>query len=319
MLKPTRRLSRPNKSALVEPTPLPSPAATSRVDRPRDNAAAPDYAPAVEPASRHEASPGSVVTGGGKPRVSDALFKPTERFHLDASSPVPLYHQMEKVILDRITTEGAVGRMLPREMDLVKIFGVSRITVKKVTDSLAAKGLIRRQRAVGTHILSLGVTEDLARLTGYTEQMASRGLQVSTELLEVTQHVPTEKVRAKLQLQKGEKTLCIRRLRGTSEVFPVVLLQSEIPVSFGIDPRDGFSGSLYKLLEEKYRIHIEWADEEISAARATAEEATHLRIPVGDVVLVMERQTFTADNRPMEFVRAVYRPEHYTFSVRLKR
>ena len=99
----------------------------------------------------------------------------------------------------------------------------------------------------------------------------------------------------------------------------MVLLQSEIPASFGIDFYDDFSGSLYNLLERKYNIRIEWAEEQISAAQASAEEAKELLISVGAVVLVMERQTFTSDNRPLEFVRAVYRPEHYTFSVRLKR
>ena len=252
-------------------------------------------------------------------RRSDPLFKPTERFHLDSTSPVPLYHQIERIILDRITTEGAVGKMFPREMDLVKIFGVSRITVKKVTDSLAAKGLIRRQRALGTHISSLGMTEDLGRLTSYSEQMANRGLKVSTELVRSGYHVPSAKIRDKLELKAGEQTIFIRRLRGTSEVFPVVLLQSEIPASFGIDLHDDFSGSLYNLLERKYNIRIEWAEEQISAAQASAEEAKELSISVGAVVLVMERQTFTSDNRPLEFVRAVYRPEHYTFSVRLKR
>jgi len=209
--------------------------------------------------------------------------------------------------------------MFPREMDLVKIFGVSRITVKKVTDSLAAKGLIRRRRALGTHISSLGMTEDLGRLTSYSEQMANRGLKVSTELVRSGYHVPSAKIRDKLELKAGEQTIFIRRLRGTSEVFPVVLLQSEIPASFGIDLHDDFSGSLYNLLERKYNIRIEWAEEQISAAQASAEEAKELLISVGAVVLVMERQTFTSDNRPLEVVRAVYRPEHYTFSVRLKR
>lgn len=251
--------------------------------------------------------------------TDETLFKPTERFYLNASSPIPLYHQMEKIILDRISAEGVVGGRLPREMDLLKIFGVSRITVKKVTDSLVAKGLIRRQRAVGTHIVSLGVTEDLGRLASFTELMASRGLHVSTELLGVGQHVPDAKAREKLQLKKGEKSLHIQRLRGTSEFFPVVFLQSEIPASFGLSPEEDFCGSLYNLLEQKYRIPIEWAEEQISASLATAEEAKHLKIQPGGVVLVMERQTFTSGNRPLEFVRAVYRPEHYTFSVRLRR
>ena len=272
------------------------------------------------------AGPAQIFSGqeGGRQNAAadaaaQALFKPTERFHLDASSPVPLYHQMERIILDRISAEGVVGRRLPREMDLVEIFGVSRITVKKVTDSLAARGLIRRRRAVGTHIVSLGVSEDLGRLTSFTEQMATRGLHVSTELLGVDLHAPEAKVCEKLQLGKGEQSLRIQRLRGTSEIFPVVFLQSEVPASFGLSSEEDFCGSLYSLLEDKYRIPIEWAEEQIAAGQATAEEARHLKIRPGDVVLIMERQTFTSGNRPLEFVRAVYRPEHYTFSVRLKR
>ena len=261
-------------------------------------------------ATRESVGPGGPPQDAALVPADKTLFKSTERFYLDASSPVPLYHQMEKIVLDRISAEGVVGRRLPGDMELVKIFGVSRITVKKVTDSLVAKGLIRRQRAVGTHIVSLGVTEDLGRLTSFTEQMASRGLHVSTELLGVGQHVPDAKAREKLQLKKGEKSLYVQRLRGTSEIFPVVFLQSEIPASFGLALEEDFCGSLYKLLEQKYQIPIEWAEERISASQATAEEARHLKIRPGDVVLVMERQTFTSGNRPLEFVRAVYRPEH---------
>lgn len=238
---------------------------------------------------------------------------------LEPASPLPLYHQLETIILERIKAESAVGRMLPREFDLMKIFGVSRITIKKATDRLAAQGIIHRQRAIGTHVVGLGIREDLGRLTGYTEQMAQRGLNVSTEVLAVGPHVPGVKVREKLQLKAGEKTLFIRRLRGTSQVFPVVLLESEIPVTFGIDAKEDFSGSLYQLIEQKYRISMTWAQEDISASRATRAEARLLQVQTGDVVLVMERQSFTADDRPLEFVRAVYRPEHYTFSVRLKR
>jgi GntR family transcriptional regulator len=261
----------------------------------------------------------AVSVAGSNPKTSDPLFKPTERFYLDANSPVPLYHQMEKIILDRISTTGAVGKMFPREVDLAQIFGISRATIKKVTDNLVAKGLIRRQRAVGTHIVSLGVTEDLGRLTSYSEQMESRGLKVSTELLGVGHHVPSLAVREKLQLKEGDKTLCISRLRGTSEVFPMVFLQSEIPASFGIDPHEDFCGSLYRLIEQKYRIPIEWAEERIFAGRATPEEAKHLKMRTGDVVLIMERRTFTRSNQSLEYVRAVYCPEHYTFSLRLKR
>ena len=58
---------------------------------------------------------------------------------------------------------------------------------------------------------------------------------------------------------------------------------------------------------------------EATVAEARPEEAQLLRINPGEGVLVMERITYTRGDRPLEFVRAVYRPEHYTFSVRLKR
>jgi GntR family transcriptional regulator len=250
---------------------------------------------------------------------TDPLFRPTERFSLDERSPVPLYHQVEKIILDRIAKAGEVGLKVPREMDLIKIFNVSRATVKKATDSLAAKGLIERRRSAGTRIVRLNVTEDLGRLTSFSEQMESRHLRASTEVLGAEVHLPTDEVAAVLRLTPGEKTLCVRRLRGTSQAFPVVLLRSEIPAVFGIDPSEDFNGSLYAIIEGKYRIPIEWAEQKIWAGQATAAEAKLLRIKPNATILGMERITFTRGDRPLEYVRAVYRPEHYTFSMRLKR
>jgi len=252
--------------------------------------------------------------------ASGMLFRPTERFALDAGSPIPLYHQMERIILDRIKTERkAVGRMLPPEKDLMVMFGVSRATVKKTFDNLVAKGLIARRRALGTWVIGQEITEDLARLSSFTEEMQRKGLQTSTEVLQVAVHLPEPWIAEKLQLAPGRETLCVRRLRGTSEFFPVVLLHSEIPAAYGLDPSEDFRGSLYELLESKSKIPIHWAEEEIRAAGATDEEARRLEIQPGDTVLVMERLTFTADNRPLEFVRGVYRPERYKYSIRLKR
>lgn len=247
------------------------------------------------------------------------LLSLDEHIPLDARSPVPLYHQMEQILIKRITDEKAVGAMLPPEKDLMRIFSVSRATVKKTMDNLVDIGLVERRRALGTRVIRQEITEDLGRLKGYTEEMQSRGLQVRTKLIGVTRHLPDEYVREKLQIGPGEETVCIRRLRGTTKVFPIVALQSEIPVSFGIPEDEDFGGSLYRLIEEKYRIPIEWAEQEIRSRKATEREAELLEINPGDGVLVMERRTVTRDNRFIEFVRGVYRPDHYSFSIRLRR
>jgi GntR family transcriptional regulator len=250
---------------------------------------------------------------------SDKVFRVDERLHLDSASPIPLYHQMEKVIVDRISKLEIVGRMMPTEFELVAIFGVSRATVKRAMDNLVAKGLLERQRGVGTRVIKHQIVENLARLTGYTEEMASKGLKIRTDVLEAKLHRPVAAVRKKLRLREKEQSLCIRRLRGTNRVFPVVFLTSEIPARCGIDPREDLSHSLYELLETKHRIPILWGEETIEASNASEEQARFLHIKTGDTVLVMERIAYTHGDRPIEYVRAVYRPDRYKYSIRLNR
>jgi GntR family transcriptional regulator len=73
------------------------------------------------------------------------------------------------------------------------------------------------------------------------------------------------------------------------------------------------------MIEAKYRLPIVCADEEISARGAAGDAARHLRVPRGSTVLVMQRLTYTSLDRPLEFVQAIYRPEHCAFAVRLRR
>lgn len=271
------------------------------------------------PTSSHQPRRESRSKHGPRSDPDELLFHPDERFRLDPASPIPLYHQMEKVVLDRIRSAGDTKRIFPTEADLGEIFGVSRATIRKVTEALSSKGLIQRRRSVGTQIVSTGVAEDLGRLTSFTEQMRARGLSISTQMISAALEKPPQLVAVKLNLDDGERVLSIRRLRGTSEAFPFVLLHSYIPERFGVSSHEDFTGSLYELLEGKYGMKIEWADEEISAANANAEEAAHLRTAPGSTLLVMERLTFGPNNQPLEFVRASYLPQHYKFTAKMRR
>jgi len=246
-------------------------------------------------------------------------FRKCERFLLDSDSPVPLYHQMEQILLERISGTDMVNKLLPSEAELGEMFGVSRATVKKALDDLADRGLLDRRRALGTRVTRPQITEDLARLTSYTEEMEAKGLTIQTQVLDVRIHAPARPIGERLSLSPGEQSLQIKRLRGTNELFPVVLLHTEIPSRFGIDPSEDFSLSLYRIIEDRYRIPIEGAEQIISAGKARSEDAARLQVPRGSNVLIMERLTYTRNQQPLEFVRAVYRPDRYQYSIRLKR
>ncbi len=253
--------------------------------------------------------------------VSDSAFviDPRERIRLNARSPVPLYHQMEEILLERIARPEMVGRRMPSEFELIDMFGVSRATVKKTLDNLVNKGLLERRRGVGTRVIKHQIIEDLARLKSYTEEMSARNVAIETRVLESGRHLPAAAVADKLALGRKAKSLFVRRLRGTSEVFPVVLLHSEVPADLGLETSEDFSGSLYALLEKKHAVAIVWGEETIETATASDDEARHLEIEPGSPVLVMERVSYTHGNRPVEYVRAVYRPDRYKFRIRLNR
>lgn len=243
----------------------------------------------------------------------------SERFHLDPSSPVPLYHQVEQILLERISRDGSVGKLLPSENDLVVIFRVSRITVKKALDNLASRGLVERRRALGTRITGSPITEDLARLTSYTEEMEARGLKVKTRILAAGKHVPADEIGAKLKLEQGEESVFARRLRGTSEVFPVVLVETDMPGGLGIGPDEDFTCSLYGMMESKHGITIAGAVETLGAAKATSEQAKLLGIDKGDSVLVLEELAYAPDGQPLCFSTGVYRADSYRFSIHVRR
>ena len=56
---------------------------------------------------------------------------------LDKDVPIPLYFQLEKLILEEIDNGNyPVGSMIPTEMELSQMFGISRTTVRQAISDL---------------------------------------------------------------------------------------------------------------------------------------------------------------------------------------
>ncbi|HEX8497337.1 MAG TPA: GntR family transcriptional regulator, partial [Actinomycetales bacterium] len=74
-------------------------------------------------------------------------------FLLDRSSPVPLYFQLATQLQAAID-DGRLGSGDPieNEVALAERLGLSRPTVRRAIQELVAKGLLVRQRGVGTQV-----------------------------------------------------------------------------------------------------------------------------------------------------------------------
>lgn len=72
---------------------------------------------------------------------------------VDRDAAMPLYHQIFLQLRDEIVSgTRAFGSLLPTEQELSALFGVSRITARRVLDDLAAQNFVARKRRVGTTV-----------------------------------------------------------------------------------------------------------------------------------------------------------------------
>jgi GntR family transcriptional regulator len=238
---------------------------------------------------------------------------------LDRSSPLPLYYQLRNALLQQIESGSLVpGDMLPAERELIERYGVSRITVRQALSSLMADGLLYRQRGLGTFVRQNRIEQELSSLTGFSEEMLSRGLVPGTKLISAETVTADSALAAKLSIAPGQMALQMIRLR-LADGEPTALDISCVPSDIGERLlKENLEEALYTLLG-RMGIELDWADQAIQAAPADDLTAHHLGVRKGAPVLLMERVVSATDGRVIEYSRTAYRSDRYIYRVRLKR
>jgi GntR family transcriptional regulator len=96
---------------------------------------------------------------------------------IDRSSPIPLYKQIEDYIRDLIDSgDYDKGKLLPKEENLAKRFGVSRNTVRQGMYKLVMEGLLIRKKGVGTVVAPQTITTHLDEWHSFTQEMSKQGV-----------------------------------------------------------------------------------------------------------------------------------------------
>ena len=93
------------------------------------------------------------------------------------------YKQIENDLLQKINL-GYYKKddLIPTEFELSNTYGVSRVTVRKATDNLVARGLLKRVAGVGTFVCHSSVTLNPSTIQGFSETMTNQGISVRTEV-----------------------------------------------------------------------------------------------------------------------------------------
>lgn len=230
----------------------------------------------------------------------------------------PKYWALKQHLLDQLDSLPA-GAPIPTERALAGEFHVSRTTVRQALADLTAEGRLHRVQGKGTFAAEPKVAQRL-QLSSYTEDMRAQGLEPSSQLLEVDEVFAEGDLPKLLGVRTGAKVLLLRRLR-LADGEPMALETTHLPLARfrGIRRHVVEGGSLYEALAERYGVEMDKAEETIETSLAGPEEAELLGADVGVPVLLLNRQTFGSDGKPVEFVRSIYRGDRYKFVTTLTR
>jgi GntR family transcriptional regulator len=235
--------------------------------------------------------------------------------------PLPKYHRVYLVLRQQLE-EGAFAAGLPGEHALMAQFEVSRVTVRKALEQLAAEGLISREPGRGTRPIapvSGAAPEDRAHLTGLLENLVTMGLKTSVKVLEVAGITASEAVAAALSVPVGSEVQKAVRVRSTRE-GPLSLITTYVPqeLARGFGRRELARKPILLLLEES-GVHVGRAHQTISARLADAAVAEHLDVAVGTALLAVRRLIYDVDDRPVQWLHGLYRPDRYEYQMELSR
>jgi len=239
---------------------------------------------------------------------------------LDMNSPVPLYFQLQEVLRKRILNDVyRPGELIPSEKELQALFGVSRVTVRNAINGLVFEDLLIKKQGKGTIVAFQRMQENgNSTLQSFTEKMEQQGLEISTDVIDLSRISVTERITQHLRIQENEEIIYIKRLRKV-DGEPIALFENYVCTSAGVSEMDDYSGSIYKLLEDKYGNKISGAEKVIEAGVARKEDAEYLDILEGDPVLIIRYTTLGSDNNPIEYAEGIYRADRYKYMVSLKR
>ena len=242
---------------------------------------------------------------------------------VDLSNPIPKYLQISAWLKELIQTgRYKEGERLPSEIELSRLCEVNRNTLRQAISELTAEGLLRKEKGKGTFIsLSkpVALKHKLERISSFRDDLNEIGIEENTILLKKGIEDAPDHVAKALILGAKSKVIAVCRLRMGDDI-PLIYEESYLPGEMfnGILGMD-LTGSMYKILSERFNIILARSDQTIRAANLNVQIAKLFDLPKNSAGLYMESATYNENNIPVEVLCSYYRGDKYVFEVELGR
>ncbi|MEM3484322.1 MAG: GntR family transcriptional regulator [Candidatus Bathyarchaeia archaeon] len=237
----------------------------------------------------------------------------------NSDSFVTLYYKVYSVLKDELFyRRSSQGEKFPTEKELVKEFGVSRITIRKALELLERDGLIKRMRGKGSTIVARPPDTRSVKLTGSIEDIIKTGVDTCIRVISFEVVEPPANI---VQLFKGTDSqfLKIERVRYVNK-SPFSFSIAYLPGSMGTKIKEETVAEkpILEILRTELKVPVTRGFQKIEAAVANPRVAMYLSVPTGFPLLKVERTMYDDNDKPVEYIVIFYRSDRYYYSVEFR-
>ena len=240
---------------------------------------------------------------------------------VNLDNPVPKYLQISQWLTELIDTgRFKAGEKLPSEVELAKMCGVNRNTLRQAISGLVAKGLLKKVKGVGSFVTdSPGVElrHDINKIASFKDYFGSANLEEKTIVLELEHGIADKEVADRLLLGAERRVVLLKRLR-TGDGAPFIYEESYLPYNMFKDlSAEDAAGSLYRVITDKFKIELVKSHQVIRAVNLNKKISTMFNLPEKTAGLLMENITFDRNNTPVELLYSYCRGDKYVLELEL--
>jgi len=194
-----------------------------------------------------------------------------------------------------------IGSFLPTETELEATFNVSKITVRKAIELLAADEYVEKRSGRGTTVLSNRPYNKLSKGTTFSQLLEKTGKEytkknLSYELVELAPEHPAYSL-------MGKEVMRLRRMYYFDHQ-PFIYYEYHLPKQLKGTSIEVFEESLYRLLDE-HRMIIDRFQDAFVATTLTEEQQKFMITPEV-AALKRTRYSYDLQGEVVEYTEGIY-------------
>lgn len=217
----------------------------------------------------------------------------------------------EKLKEDIFSGKYPVGTMLPTETELEKLFDVSKITVRKAIELLAADEYVEKKSGKGTTVLSERPYNKLSKAISFTQILENSNLNVEKRILAVKKVELTENEKASEYF--GTEAICFERMYLLSGK-PYIYFKHYLPVGLErVTKEDLEKESLYRILYQN-GLDIDRFIDDFVAITVNTEEQRLLQT-TEKIALKRIRKSYDYNHKVIEYSEALYNTSDHAYQI----